>query len=693
MSFAATRARIAWVCCLLLLRFLAASSASPRQRPSQKHRLCWDPKRSDDASVLHPPKEEKPPVVASRASRGHVTHAYEQSQQLTQQPPQRPHSEGVQGVAEEAETAAGAAAIDGRGAATAAKKQHQANVDDEEGQVQERGETETPSRESESLCVGIERMFAAVVAPLPRRVAASSTEDTVTWPVEERMERDLTRACTCAAAAFICRGPAEVTARLMRQTEAKDRQRAQETSQRTALGGAGESGHDPAAFAVKNNVVETTCGVPCEVPETCGGSAGSDSVKACVGPVCEHACALCVEEAAGVAGTDDIPLENLVASCGVENACLCSQCLESGLLTKVLPSPTIDGAFTAGQLSRFGGYGGGYGGGGQWGYNPYRGGGAGGPGYGGYGAGPTFGPYAGTGAYPGGYPGYSYPAGAIGYYMPWCVTIFDKTKAFIVSSICYWYPFHPSCIPRRPIPIPKPTPPMMRSPPPNGQPPSPAGTPPSPAGGLTCGDPSLGEQTCSGIPCTGDATCTTTTPQCCCDASCVEFGDCCADQVACCGTRGVGRDNPFGRPAALSLITGSRRRSVERVPRQAKTTVAASVSVSQPWRPAHAPVTVDGRYQTQTPRPAATETSAVLASGSIARFPQFEPWDTSESNAGASVDVKEEGQLLEDMRHLVAGFDVEVDEGETRFGGAEAPAPGPGAASDDQSEEEDEADV
>ena len=57
------------------------------------------------------------------------------------------------------------------------------------------------------------------------------------------------------------------------------------------------------------------------------------------------------------------------------------------------------------------------------------------------------------------------------------------------------------------------------------------------------------------------------------------------------------------------------------------------------------------------------------------------------------MDVKEEGQLLEDMRHLVAGFDVEVDDGETRFGGAEAPAPGPGAASDDQSEEEDEADV
>jgi hypothetical protein len=29
---------------------------------------------------------------------------------------------------------------------------------------------------------------------------------------------------------------------------------------------------------------------------------------------------------------------------------------------------------------------------------------------------------------PGGYPGYSYPAGAIGYYMPWVVTVYDKSK-------------------------------------------------------------------------------------------------------------------------------------------------------------------------------------------------------------------------------------------------------------------------
>ena len=91
---------------------------------------------------------------------------------------------------------------------------------------------------------------------------------------------------------------------------------------------------------------------------------------------------------------------------------------------------------------------------------------------------------------------YGYPAGAVGYYQPWCVTVFDKTKAFIVSSVCYWNPWYPACIPppRRPINNFPPTPNGRNPPPPPGgnPPPPPNGQPPTPSG-LTCGAASLGK--------------------------------------------------------------------------------------------------------------------------------------------------------------------------------------------------------
>jgi len=65
----------------------------------------------------------------------------------------------------------------------------------------------------------------------------------------------------------------------------------------------------------------------------------------CVGPVCDGVCAECVGAAAAAAGTTDVPLDDLRRACGEENACLCAQCLESGLLTQAAdPTRPGDGA-------------------------------------------------------------------------------------------------------------------------------------------------------------------------------------------------------------------------------------------------------------------------------------------------------------------------------------------------------------
>ena len=282
-----------------------------------------------------------------------------------------------------------------------------------------------------------------------------------------------------------------------------------------------------------------------------------------MGPVCHELCAPCVTEAAAAAAHDhdhDIPFDRVRAACGDERACLCAQCLDAALLERI---PTDDAGRWGGGGSYYGyfsyppaylgssyayvgssyGYGPGPGQGYGSSYRPVRGG-------GGY---PYPNPYPGPYPYPPGYyPGY-------GYKVPWHAAVFDKAKAWIASSLCYWNPYYPACRP----------PPLRPIDPPSGAPPRPGaaspppppilGAPPSPTGGNTCGDPSLGDLTCSGIPCTGEATCTTTEPQCCCDATCFEFGDRCADRDACCAgaqgirrrgdTRGARKDAPPGRPA------------------------------------------------------------------------------------------------------------------------------------------------
>ena len=352
---------------------------------------------------------------------------------------------------------------------------------------------------------------------------------------------DLARRCACAAAAFVCRQHEEVSRGLAR---------------------------DPTSRVTAARDARRLCAPPCEidldVPDgVCDApDPRAETEAACLGPVCQDLCAPCVTEAAAAAPAahdHDIPFDLVHAACGDERACLCAQCLDAALLER---NPTDDAGRWGGGGSYYGyfGYPPAYLGnsyayvGSSYGYGP-------GPGQG-YGS--SYRPVGGGGGggypYPNPYPGpYPYPAGyypGYGYKVPWHVAVYDKVKAWIASSLCYWHPYYPACRPPplRPIDPPPGAPPRpgAASPPP----PPILGAPPSPSGGNTCGDPSLGELTCSGIPCTGEATCTTTDPQCCCDASCFEFGDCCADRDACCGGAqgyaaavirgGARRDAPFG---------------------------------------------------------------------------------------------------------------------------------------------------
>jgi len=276
------------------------------------------------------------------------------------------------------------------------------------------------------LCVGKSRLFDAVLETQRRTATAATVQ-------KEEPPAELVQACTCAAASFICRANPAVVGRFTRQS-----------GQPVTKGG----GSAPAVQASIQMAVDTACGAPCEVPDVCDGVGNTED--ACVGPVCDQVCAACVGAAAEAAGTLDMPFLHLLDACGKDDVCLCAHCLESGLLTQT-PAPAQDLASaptsasapasvpTTRSYGKFGYYGGG-GDGTAEGQVSRR--------SGGFGAGPSFGPYAGYGGpYPGGYPGYSYPAGALGWYQPWVVTVYDSTQAFIVSSLCYWHPFHPSCPP------------------------------------------------------------------------------------------------------------------------------------------------------------------------------------------------------------------------------------------------------
>jgi hypothetical protein len=444
----------------------------------------------------------------------------------------------------------------------------------------------------------------------------------VAVPLETR------RACACAAAGFVCRAHALVAARLDRHrartgTVADPASREPATPAAARLLDVDDATREPADGSRADALAETLCGAPCALDDrpdagadasgACprGALADPSAEAACLAPACEAKCAACVTAAADARARRsaparggpvlhppvvarrrdfedalrtssrealdaigrDVSVFEIRAACGEEDACLCAQCLEGGLLAATESGGTPDSEGSTRVRFAATGVGGTYGGG----PGPYFGGGGGGGAY--YGGGPNPNRYGAAspypyGAYPHGYGPYR-PAAPFPYYgfTPWAVSVYSKTKAWIASSICFWYPWYPACVPRRPI-VPGPgAPPRPSGLAPPSPPPPILGAPPSPQppSGVACGDPSLGELTCDGIPCAGDATCTTTTPQCCCDVTCVDFGDCCADRDACClgaaglkaaAARGEGADGgsfTFIGAAARAKARGARR--------------------------------------------------------------------------------------------------------------------------------------
>ena len=367
--------------------------------------------------------------------------------------------------------------------------------------------TETPD---ECVPVDVEALVVETVTETERFARGAASQEPV--PTEAA-----TRTCTCAAVRFVCGAHNTVSARLNRFART------------------------PGTVSDDDDVFTALCGAPCDTNSACADDTNADADAACVAPVCEALCGACTLELREDR-SKDASLDTLRGVCGDEHACLCAQCLEQNLFVETLgdTSEVIAGyekndvilgrfgdpndVFTSGYGQSI--YAPGYGGYGS--QNPYR------PGVGvsanngqldpGFGI-PGNTPY---GPYPGAY----YPGWAI--YKPWFVSVYSKSKALVVSSLCYWYPWYPSCFPPPPRPPPDIFPPRPPGNNPSPPPPSPVISP-SPPVDNTCGDLALGDQTCSGIPCEGDTTCTTGTPQCCCDAGCFDFGDCCADRTACCG--------------------------------------------------------------------------------------------------------------------------------------------------------------
>jgi hypothetical protein len=182
-------------------------------------------------------------------------------------------------------------------------------------QQQEEAEVETAG---ERLCVGVDGLFDAAATTFSELAGLAKTTTAAGRKLELRVQDEeealgevpaaLARACTCAAASFICRAPAAVTARLTRQT--RERARVDDSSATVIR------------ESENRRAVEASCGVPCEVPDGCngggGGGGGGDAAEgACIGPVCQQVCAACVGAAAAAAGTVDVPFDGLRDACGV----------------------------------------------------------------------------------------------------------------------------------------------------------------------------------------------------------------------------------------------------------------------------------------------------------------------------------------------------------------------------------------
>ena len=167
----------------------------------------------------------------------------------------------------------------------------------------------------------------------------------------------------------------------------------------------------------------------------------ADAAKgACVAPVCGALCASCVSSL-GPDQKDAPSLDALRGACGDEHACLCAQCLEENMLA------ASEGARGDASQGRFG-------------FNPYVYGGLSysqslyAPGYGGYGPNNPYRPGGVPGNTPyGPYPGSYYPGYAV-YSPPWFVSVYSKSNALVVSSLCYWWPWYPACRPPPPRRVP-----------------------------------------------------------------------------------------------------------------------------------------------------------------------------------------------------------------------------------------------
>ena len=348
--------------------------------------------------------------------------------------------------------------------------------------------------ESECVSVDLESVVVASVTETERsgRVPGAVPSETQT------------RKCACASVQFVCGARRTVSHRTRRLQRA-----------RANADGLDDTSHPHPGADDDEDDVSALCGAPCNAERVCPTTEADDTdARACVAPACAVLCASCVPRSRERAG---VSLAELRGACGDEHACLCAQCLEEGMLT------APEGDDSAGAEGRFGL---------SYSQSLYA------PGYGGYGPNP-YRPGVVPGNTPyGPYPGSYYPGFAV--YQPWFVSVYSKAKALVLASLCYWYPFYPACRPPPPRPIrpprPFPSPPTITPPPPPI-----LGAPPTP-GPATCGDPSLGDLTCNGIPCEGESTCTVTEPQCCCDVSCLDFGDCCADRAACCGVLAGGAE-------------------------------------------------------------------------------------------------------------------------------------------------------
>lgn len=186
----------------------------------------------------------------------------------------------------------------------------------------------------------------------------------------------------------------------------------------------------------------------------------------------------------------------------------------------------------------------------------------------------------------------------------------------------------------------------------------------------TCGDPSLGDLTCNGIPCEGESTCTVTEPQCCCDASCFDFGDCCADRAACCGVLAGGAQ---GYSAGVDAIASSALHSGSREDFQAFLEAGARRKSGARRRRANGTAAATERVRVPDPDPdpvlgpiraraAASSTTAPAATETRREAPVFE----IRGDRASVLDVGGEGDVDDARSFFREYFAAEAPPPETR---------------------------